>query len=49
MSETQKLQNFVYYHLVTKFEGTKGFNQFLTMENIGMDTNITRISQLYHF
>jgi len=49
MSETQKLQKFVHCHLVTKFEGTKCFNQFLIMENIGMDTNFTRIGQLYHF
>jgi len=46
MSATQKLQNFVYCHLLTKFEGN---NQFLTMENIGMDTNFTRIGLLYHF
>jgi len=49
MSATQKLQNFVYRHLVKKLEGTKCFNHFLTMENIGMDANFTRIGQLYHF
>jgi len=41
MSETQNLQNFVYRYLVTKFERTKCFNQFLTMKNIGIDTNFT--------
>jgi len=49
MSATQKLQNFVYRHLVIKFERTKCFNQFLTIKNIGTDTNFTRIGQLYHF
>jgi len=49
MSGTLKLQNLAYHHQVTKFKGTKCLNQFLTMENIGMDTNFTRIGQLYHF
>jgi len=49
MYTAQKLQNFIYRHLVTKFKGTKYFNQFSTMENIGMDTNFARIGQLYHF